>query len=521
MRKIVILALFFFLLTAVFSQNPSFAQSDNWRHKVDDWVLETAVPENRPFAQTNSYPKTEFLVQLHEQADLSGAALLTTKEAKGRFVYEQLTAVANRTQPAVIQELEALGVAFRPYWISNMIWVEGDIYAVQAMALREDVAHLYANPTIKQAVVPPSYQPLGVEGGIWDNIGHVGAKDVWTLGYTGQGVVIGAQDTGYKWDHPALQYAYRGWDGNAADHNYNWHDAWNTAVGACPANSQAPCDDHGHGTHTMGTMVGNNLDPTDADWPSGAAYTIGMAPGAKWIGCRNMTGGNGTPASYTDCYQWFIAPTDLDGLNANPALAPDVINNSWGCPDYEGCNADSLAGVVAAVRAAGIVTVHSAGNEGASCGSVETPGTIYDESFSVASTGENDETSLFSSRGPVTVDGSNRMKPDISAPGENILSATINDSYGLNQGTSMAAPHVAGMVALLISARPYLRGHVDVIEQVIQDTAVQLTTSQGCGTDTPTSVPNNVFGYGRIDVLKAITETPPPLYFYLPFVNKN
>ena len=452
MRKPIIFIFFLFSLTIFVTQSDSFANAQSWRDKVDGWVLETAVSTANAASPAKSSSQTEFLVQLREQADLSGAADLAIKEEKGQYVFEQLTAVANQTQPAVIAELERLGVAYKPFWISNMIWVEGDITVVQAMALRDDVAYLYANPTVTKAVEPAVAKPLNTTGG-WSNIEHVGAKDVWAMGYRGQGVVIGGQDTGYKWDHPALRAAYRGWDGNTADHHYNWHDYWNTAVNNCPANSQAPCDDHGHGTHTMGTMAGSLNE-------------IGMAPDAKWIGCRNMTGGNGTPASYTDCYQWFIAPTDLNGLNPDPSKAPDVINNSWGCPPSEGCNANSLASVVAAVRTAGIVTVHSAGNNGSSCSSSNTPGTIYDESFSVGATHNNDEIVSFSSRGPITVDGSNRMKPDITAPGFNIYSATLNDGYGYSSGTSMAAPHVAGLVALILSARPDLKGDVDAIEQI-------------------------------------------------------
>lgn len=509
MRKIVLFALFLFTITAVFTTTNSLAQN-NWRDKVDNWVLETAVPANTPSAQNKTYPTTQFLVKLQAQADLSGAAALATKAEKGRYVVEQLTAVANQTQPAVIQQLEELGVAYKPFWVANMIWVEGDIYAIQQLAMRSDVAHLYANPLVKQAIEPPVARPLNSEAvAAWDNIGHVGAKAVWALGYTGQGVVIGGQDTGYEWTHPALRPNYRGWNGISADHNYNWHDAWNTAVNACPANSQAPCDDYGHGTHTMGTMVGTLND-------------IGMAPNAQWIGCRNMTSGNGTPASYTACYQWFIAPTDLNNANPDPSKAPDVINNSWSCPTNEGCGTpDALAAVVANVRAAGIVNVQSAGNSGSACSTIDTPAAIYADSFTVGATNSSDAIAGFSSRGPVTWDGSNRLKPDISAPGVSIYSSTLGNSYGDSSGTSMAAPHVAGMVALLISARPYLRGNVDAIEQIIRDTAVPLTTSQNCGSDTPTSVPNNVFGYGRIDALQAINSTPPPLFLYLPLIQQN
>ena len=200
--------------------------------------------------------------------------------------------------------------------------------------------------------------------------------------------MVGGQDTGYDWDHPGLINQYRGWNGGSADHNYNWHDAIHSGGGVCGPDSPEPCDDHGHGTHTMGTMVGDD----------GGTNQVGMAPGARWIGCRNMDQGNGTPTTYSECYQWFIAPTDLNNLNPNPAMAPDAINNSWSCPPSEGCtDPNILLAVVNNVRAAGIFTSHSAGNEGSACSTVANPAAIYDASYSVGSTTSTDAISSFSS----------------------------------------------------------------------------------------------------------------------------
>ena len=133
-------------------------------------------------------------------------------------------------------------------------------------------------------------------------------------------------------DTNALKPKYRGWNGTTADHNFNWHDAIHSGGGSCGPNTVAPCDDQGHGTHTAGTTVGDD----------GTGNQIGVAPGVKWIGCRNMDQGNGTPATYTECFQFMIAPTDLAGNNANPALRPHVLNNSWGCPVSEGCDIDNV-----------------------------------------------------------------------------------------------------------------------------------------------------------------------------------
>ncbi|MEZ4646884.1 MAG: S8 family serine peptidase [Chloroflexota bacterium] len=488
-------ALFFGLWTS-----QQAAEAATWEAKVDPWVLETAAAND----------ETEFLVYLNEQADLSGADSLTTKEEKGAYVYEQLTAVAQRTQPALIAQLEDLGVSYRRYWITNMIWVRGNSSAMETLARREDVAHLYANPTVSMPTLPVADDAalFGPEAIEW-NITKVNADDVWAMGYTGQNVVVAGQDTGYLWSHTGLQTQYRGWNGVTADHDYNWHDSIHSGGGSCGADSTFPCDDQGHGTHTMGTIVGNDMDPNNPGWPASATNAVGMAPGAEWISCRNMNVGDGTPATYSECYEWFIAPYPIGGdpmTDGDPTKAPHVINNSWGCPVSEGCtDPNVLLSVVQAVRSAGIVTVHSAGNEGSSCSSVQTPAAIYDESFSVAAVNSSDSIASFSSRGPVTVDGSNRMKPDISAPGVNIRSTTRDGSYqGGWSGTSMAGPHVAGLVALIISANPSLAGNVDAIEQIIAETAVPLTTSQGCGGDTSTDVPNNVFGWGRIDALAAV-----------------
>lgn len=478
----------------VFVSNPiPPASASIWQEKVDPWVLQSA--------RTAADGQVEFLVYLVEQADLRPAAQLTSKAAQGEFVFNALTETARRTQASLLQDLQGQGIPHRSYWIANMIWVRGDVRLVHNLAQRSEVAYIHANPQVRGAQLDQAARLTDPDSTEW-NVEKVGAPLVWAAGFTGQGVVVGGQDTGYEWDHPALINQYRGWDGVQADHGYSWHDAIHEDLGTpgdnvCGLDSPTPCDDYGHGTHTMGTMVGDD----------GADKQIGVAPGARWIGCRNMENGLGTPATYSECYEWFVAPypPGASSLEGDPNMAPDVINNSWGCPTSEGCtNPDVLLEVVENVRAAGILTVHSAGNTGPSCGTVNTPAAIYDASFTVGNLTSEDLISPSSSRGPVLVDGSGRLKPDISAPGTNIYSSYLGGTYRSSSGTSMAAPHVAGVAALILSIEPRLVGQIDQLEQVLGSSAKSLTSTQECGGVPGDSIPNNTFGYGRVDAYEAM-----------------
>ncbi|MGL5001396.1 MAG: S8 family serine peptidase, partial [Casimicrobium sp.] len=427
-----------------------------------------------------------------------------------RFVYETLRKHAEASQGDLRRWLGERGVAHRPCWIANMILVQADAATAEALSMRSDVSRLSANPTVQFnvpvdeiAAIKPgdATSAINTISAIETGISKIRANELWALGYTGQNIVIGGQDTGYQWDHPALKGKYRGWNGTAANHNYNWHDAIHSGGGVCGADALAPCDDGSHGTHTMGTMVGDD----------GVGNQIGVAPGAKWIGCRNMDQGFGTPATYAECFQWFIAPTDLAGNNADPSKAPHVINNSWGCPPFEGCtDVNVLKTVVENVQAAGILVVVSAGNSGPACGSIDDPAAIYDASFTVGATSGlsgTDALASFSSRGPVTVDSSGRMKPDIAAPGVSVRSSVPSNAYVAKSGTSMAGPHVAGAAALLMSAHPSIVGAPDAIKRALKRNAVRRADAANCG-NPATTVPDNAYGWGRIDVKAAHDGVP-------------
>ncbi len=477
-----------------------FSEDDGWLQKIDKEIWENA----------SAGREVEFLLVLHEQADVSGAKFLRTKEEKGAYVFEQLKAVAAASQPPLHRILQNAGSNYRSFYIVNAILARGDQDVLRRLAQHPSTLRIEPNPWARMEL-PVQENEDGVQ---WRNaiewgIQRIRADQVWAMGYTGQGVVVGGQDTGYEWTHPSIRDKYRGWNDQAVDHNYHWHDAirtisplhgdttLNPANNPCGLNLQAPCDDNNHGTHTMGTMVGDD----------GQGNQIGVAPGARWIACRNMERGYGSPATYIECFEWFLAPTDLAGANPNPAMAPHVINNSWGCPEMEGCNASNWATmetVVHNLKAAGIVVVVSAGNSGSSCGSVRDPAAIFEQSFSVGATRSNDTIAGFSSRGPVMVDQSGRLKPNVAAPGVGVRSAVRNGNYLSYSGTSMAGPHVAGLVALLISANPELAGQVETIESIIEQTAVPMMSAQSCGNYSGMQVPNAVYGYGRVDALAAV-----------------
>jgi subtilisin family serine protease len=467
---------------------------DNAFHqKIARWVIE----------HTTNGQQAAFFVVLVDQADLSQAAAFKTKAEKGHYVYNSLLNKSQTTQGPVLQWLRERGIEHRSFYIVNAILVKGPRDIAETLAARPDVARIEGNPLIDnhlpRPVNAPAYleRPTTIEPGV----AYTHAPDVWALGYTGQSIVIGSEDTGVRWTHNALKPHYRGWDGQNANHDYNWHDAIHDSVGnPCGNDSRFPCDDNGHGSHTTGTAVGDD----------GMGNQIGMAPGANWIGCRALSQGFGSPARYIECMEWFIAPYPIGGGQGDPTKAPDVTINSWYCDPPEGCSTDTLRAAVEAEVAAGIMTVVAAQNFGPNCSTVGYPPGIYEAAYTVGAliTGA-DNIAGFSSRGPVTVDGSNRIKPDITAPGTATRSCSnISDnSYTALFGTSQATPHVSGAMALLWSAIPSLKNQIDASRAALNN-AAHFISSTDCGDAGP---PNNVYGWGRLDILAAVGDpTPSP-----------
>jgi serine protease AprX len=502
-KKIIILLALSLVGTVALAARPYFNSEEE--AKIATFVLKALEDSS----------KIPVIIKMKKQADLKAIDQANLPLAERKIqVYDALRLLALEDQKDIVQLLQTRGTKFRRFYISNMIAVwNADAALVKTLAARQDVAKIYGNPSVSLNLPSQAERvALGIRSltdsndALGDNITFTGADKIWEkYGKAGEGIVVAGQDTGVQYDHPALLKQYRGYqEGVATSHDYNWHDSIHkdTPVDSnrCGYDLETPCDDGDHGSHTMGTIVGSDGDKN----------VIGMAPKAKWVACRNMDGGAGTPATYIECFEWLLAPYKFGAnpmTDANPALAPNIINNSWGCPESEGCSADEIAPSLEAMKAAGILVVVSAGNDGPDCSTIQDPPAWH--SALTLSVGAYDhrrkQIASFSSRGPSKIDG--EIGPDVVAPGVNIRSSVPGSGYAQFgwSGTSMAGPHVAGAAALLWSIRPELIGKIEKTMEIMKKSAVATVSDETCGGVSGSSIPNNTFGMGVIDIAKAIS----------------
>ena len=424
-----------------------------------------AVLQSAPVGQ-----EVPVIITLSSKADLS--AIKEKEKVKRREkIVKALEDEAGLTQGPLKALLQGRGAKrVIPLWITN---------SVAATISPAVISELMSFPGIENieldGVVPsPVVTPAAASTPEW-NIAKINAPALWAAGITGAGVVVANMDTGVDINHPDVQPVWKG----GADSWFNpYSDPLNSSYcGApgsctlCELDAAAPCDDSGHGTGTMGVMVGGSAGGT----------TIGVAPGAQWIAVKIFPSPPARSAQDSiilQGFQWLI------GLPAGSA--PDVINNSWG--GNAGVCDKTFLYAIEALKAAGADVVFAAGNAGPGGGTSESPANNAG-SFAVGATYSDDTIASFSSRGPSACDGS--VFPHVVAPGVGIRTASTNGRYALGQGTSFSAPHVAGAAALLLSAFPSLTPAE--IETALESTAVSLGTP----------VPNNDYGYGRIDVAAA------------------
>lgn len=454
--------------------------------KVDGAVF-TAFTENE---------YVHVLIKLREQADPQLAAELalqklpaeTTaynrKTAARYAVVDSLRATAERTQSPILEDLGAKQeqnqvLELDSYFIVNMVHALTTKAVVEELVLRPEVEKILpSNWVALEKPITGAGEIQSGSGRQW-NIDNVGAYAVWdAYGLDGAGVVVGTIDTGAHYTHEALVEKWRGNNGDGTfNSEYNWFDAIDGI--------KTPYDDVDHGTHVLGTIVGG--------CPATDNY-IGVAPGAQWISAKAFDDEGGYDHWILAAAEYLIAPVDNLG-EPNPAMAPDIINNSWG-GGSGGIN-EWFRPMVISWRAAQILPVFSAGNTtgGSAPGSVKAPAN-YPESIAVAAIDSNYLRANFSNQGPGPYDD---LKPDISAPGVAIRSSVVGGYEGTWSGTSMAAPHIAGAAALLLQADASLT--VDQVETILFSTASPLTDVQY-----PAS-PNYGYGRGIVDAFNAVSAT--------------
>jgi hypothetical protein len=468
-------------------------------------------------AHLNTLPADEMVSVLVYLADQAPVAALdarlraerATLPARHATVVNALRDVAAATQSQLLADLETRRIAgqvrgYMPYWITNVVAAEMTVAAVRAVATRPDVSTIESNFTVSliapvggtPPAPPPGAEPRLVAAAT-PGLHAINAHRVWyELGITGAGRLVCGLDTGVHGAHVALASRWRG-------NHVPWQQAWLDVLGT---NTEYPVDADGHGTHTMGTITGLGVATGD---------TVGVAFGAEWIACNAIDQGV-NPDFDNDiiaAFQWIADP---DGNPNTTGDVPDVVQNSWGInesfggnPPYTDCDQRWWA-VIDACEAAGCAVVFSAGNEGSDPGTIRSPAdriTTPTNALAVgavsARAGEPFPFAIagFSSRGPSGCPGTPtaRIKPEVSAPGVDVYSTLNTGGYGAAgfSGTSMAGPHVAGIIALMREADPNL--DVTTMKQIIMDTARDLGPA---GED-------NAYGWGIPDAFVAVSAVMP------------
>ena len=424
-------------------------------------VVQAAVVEEDLQQVMQSGGNIDFIVQFADQVDLSAFP------GKGKGGGMQLAALlwalrnqADASQGTAVDILLASGASrIVQLWSINALAVTAKSDVIQNLAALPEVDSIKLDSTL----AAPSPQPAAATIPEW-NLDTIRAPELWGAGYDGTGSVVANMDTGVDAYHPDLAASWRGGSNSWFDPN---------------GEHSTPYDRDGHGTQAMSLMVGGDA----------GGSSIGVSPGARWIAVKIYNdAGLASLSGIHQGFQWLLDP---DG---NPATndTPDVVSNSWGFPNLVGQCYTEFNADMAVLKAAGIAVVFSGGNQG-QLGSVS-PGD-NPESFAVGAVDSSINVAATSSRGPSACDGS--FFPEVVAPGVNVRVAdltsggAIPNSYISVSGTSFAAPHVAGTMALLRQANP--DSSVTELEQALIDSAVDLGAT---GAD-------NDSGYGLIDAVVA------------------
>ncbi len=427
------------------------------------------------------------------ELDITLRDLRTTRQMRHKIVVEELQRVARESQPPFLSALDELQLnnridGYTAYWIANCVVVKGTRETLEELAKHPSIQWVEAVPVIEliDAVRTEDRTPRNPLDDQPPGVNAVHAPQVWhDLGYTGVGVLVANMDTGVDGNHIALGSR---WRGNHAPHAECWLDVLG-------GGSQTPQDAQSHGTHVMGTICGTGGNGSQFD-------TVGVAPGAEWIAMNAIGGFGGDFGSdVLQGYEWFADP---DGDPNSVEDVPDVIQNSWGInggfgAPWTDCYEEWNEAIIAC-ETAGTVVTFSAGNEGPTQASHRSPANIAIDSVTFFSVGAVDAGNFpntphpiadFSSRGPSDCDNT-ILKPEICAPGVNVYSSVPGGYDGGFSGTSMAGPHIAGVVALMREANP--NADVREIKGVLMETAIDYGPA---GED-------NTYGRGFVDAYEAV-----------------
>jgi len=428
------------------------------------------------------------IVKLKDPAELSktigDSEMAGGNPAAHARVIEALQSNSRRSQAAILEIIKSAGKRIKEhksFWISNCIYVRGDAEFIRELAEHPDVEIVAENSEIMLVEPVDSGEAITSISAAEPGLCDIGARTAWSMGLKGAGRIVCNFDTGVNGNHPALAARWRG--ANGAPAAACWFDPY--------TNTTFPIDNHGHGTHTMGTITGMN-----------GADTVGVAFESQWIAAGVVDRGGGFARTVADILAAFQWAADPDGNPQTLDDVPDVINNSWGVPaGYLGGCDPTFWDAIDNVEAAGVVCLFAAGNEGPYARTIRTPADRIASPYNCmaigALNGATGQIANFSSRGPSGCDSST-IKPELTAPGVGIRSCDRNGGYRTMSGTSMATPHVAGAVALLRQFNP--QASVNQVKAALLYGADDLGSP---GDD-------NDYGYGKLNILRSLYNMPPP-----------
>jgi len=480
-------------------------------------VIEKELREEMSVRGSNELISVNIVMkaQYDQQEMRRKSSVYTTKAEKRNFVVNELKSFSAATQSSVLDEIKNLSKAYsvenvRTFWIANMITCEVTKDVIEELALNDDILIIGFNR--EQYMLFDDEISVPAEGtkGLTQNIIQVNADDVWEAGYTGEGVIVAVVDTGVNYNH--LDLADHLWDGGTEFPHHGWD---------CVNNDNNPMDDHGHGSHCSGTVCGDGT----------AGTQTGMAPDATLMCVKVLnSSGNGDLAGITSGVQFAVEHgADLFSMSLGFAGGG---NQSERVTFRNVCINALEAGVVGAI---------AAGNEGNSLGQYPVPNNVRlpgncpppwlhpDQTITggtscvvcVGAVDYDDAAAYFTSHGPVTWQtvpgfedypynpGIGLIRPDVSAPGVNIVSLNYsgNTGYTTMSGTSMATPCVAGVMCLMLSKNNDLTP-ADV-DEILETTGVPLTATK-----------SNITGSCRIDAMAAVDAiTTGPVKFHYAYID--